>query len=114
MWHHRRRVPPEKQFTHDMQLTSKNTRTWNILVLSILGLAIAVFAWGLRYKLSLYESVPPVMHHATSAKLLSNRERPVDIALRVERATTPAVIVLCVTFTLFAGLLLDPRLESHW
>jgi hypothetical protein len=97
-----------------MQLTPKNTRTWNILALSILGLAVAVFAWGLRYKLSLYDSAPPAVHHVAAAKLLSNRERPADTALQFERATVPTLIVLCFTFTIAAGLLLDPRRQSRW
>jgi hypothetical protein len=114
MWHHKRRASLENQFTHDMRLTPKKTRTWNVLVLSILGLAIAVFAWGLRYKLSLYESQAPSVHHVAAAKLLSNRERPADAVVRIERAITPSLIVLCVTFLLFAGLRLDPRRQSRW
>ncbi|HTV04684.1 MAG TPA: hypothetical protein VME86_04895 [Acidobacteriaceae bacterium] len=103
-----------KQITYSMQLTPKNSRTWNIVVLSILALALAVFAWGLRYKLSLYDSAPPSVNHVAAAKLLSNRERPADTALLVERAITPSLVALCVTFTIFAGLLLDPGRHSRW
>jgi hypothetical protein len=49
-----------------------------------------------------------------AAKLLSNRERPADTVIRVERATTPSLIVICVAFTLFANLLLDPKRQSRW
>lgn len=99
-----------------MHLTAHSSRKWNILALSILGLAVAVFAWGLRYKLSLYKSAPVAVHHVSSAKLLSNRERPADVAVQVERATTPVVVpaVFCAALVRFSGLLLGPRQESRW
>lgn len=93
-----------------------SSRKWNILALSILGLAVAVFAWGLRYKLSLYKSAPVALHHVSSAKLLSNRERPANVIVEIERATMPVVVpaVFCATLLLFTGLLLDPRQQSRW
>lgn len=99
-----------------MNLTARNSRKWNILALCILGLAVAVFAWGLRYKLSLYKSAPVAAHHVASAKLLSNRERPADVAVQVDRALTPVVVpmLFCASLVLFAGVLLDPRRQSRW
>ncbi|MGB0124590.1 MAG: hypothetical protein WA419_20570 [Silvibacterium sp.] len=97
-----------------MQLNPKNSRKWNIFALSILALAIAVFAWGLKSKLSLYDSVPPSSHHVVLAKLLSNRERPADTVTQIEHATAPSLIAVCVAFTLSAGLFLDPRRQSRW
>lgn len=98
-----------------MHLTH-SSRKWNILALCILGLAVAVFAWGLRYKISLYKTAPVAAHHVASAKLLSNRERPANMIVEIERATTPVVVptVFCATLVLFAGLLLDPRQQSRW
>ena len=49
-----------------------------------------------------------------AAKLLSNRERPADTVVKVERATTPSLVVLCVALTFFANLLLDPKRQSRW
>jgi hypothetical protein len=50
-----------------------------------------------------------------AAKLLSNRERPADTVIKVERATALLpLVVLCVAFTLFANLLLDPKRQSRW
>jgi hypothetical protein len=95
-----------------MQESLNNTRKWNIFALSILGLAIAVFAWGLKYKLSLYE-VPP-SHHVVAAKLLSNRERPTDAAIQIERATRPFLAVLFAAFVLFASFLLELKYQSLW
>ncbi|HTV07283.1 MAG TPA: hypothetical protein VME86_18070 [Acidobacteriaceae bacterium] len=78
------------------------------------GLAVAVFAWGLRYKLSLYKSGTHTVHHVVIAKLLSNRERPADIIIQIERATTPTAVALGFIFTLFADFLLEPQLQCIW
>lgn len=99
-----------------MHLGTRSSRKWNILALSILGLAVAVFAWGLHYKVSLYKSPPVDWHHVASAKLLSNRERPANVVLQVERAMTPVVVptVFCASLVLFTGLFIDPRRQSRW
>jgi hypothetical protein len=47
---------------------------------SILLLALAVFGWGLHSKLSLYHVRARASEVAPVAKLLSERERPPDIA----------------------------------
>lgn len=97
-----------------MLATSKSTRHLNILVLISLGLAVSVFAWGLHYKLSLYKTATHSVHHVAAARLLSNRERPADTVVQIERATTPTVVVFCIIFSLFASILLEPRLQSIW
>ncbi len=97
-----------------MQSTSRSERQWNLLLLLIVGLAIAVFAWGLRYKLSLYNSASHTFHHVAAAKLLSNRERPANAAIQIERATTPTVVVFVAAFVILASLMFDPRLQSKW
>jgi hypothetical protein len=47
---------------------------------SILLLALAVFGWGLHSKLSLYHARARASETLPIAKLLSERERPTDIA----------------------------------
>ena len=42
------------------------------MMLAVVMLAFAVFSWGVQYKLSLYNPAT----HMSSAKLLSQRERP--------------------------------------
>lgn len=96
-----------------MRSKTHSARKWNALALLILGLAVAVFAWGLRYKLSLYKSAPVTVHHVSSAKLLSNRERPADAAVQIERATTPLLIAFAATSLLFAGPA-DSAQQSRW
>jgi hypothetical protein len=97
-----------------MQLAPKNSRTWNIFAFSILALGIAVFAWGLKYKLSLYESATPPAHHVMVAKLLSDRERSADTAVQIERATTPFHTVLFTALALLARFQLDRQRQSRW
>lgn len=45
------------------------------LALVLFGLAIAVFAWGLQYKLSLYDPPQAVSHSMPEAKLLTKEEQ---------------------------------------
>jgi len=52
--------------------------------LFLVMLALAVFGWGLHYKLSLYRSRSHLARPAQAAKLLSQKERPVS-GLQVER-----------------------------
>lgn len=45
------------------------------LILGLIGLSLLVFAWGLGYKLSLYDSPQSESHKIQQAKLLSENER---------------------------------------
>jgi hypothetical protein len=47
-----------------------------LLPFSLLMLSMAVFGWGLQYKLSLYKGKNSITHLAPEAKLLSQKERP--------------------------------------
>ena len=97
-----------------MQETSQSARQWKLLVLLTVGLAVAVFAWGLRYKLSMYRPATHTVHHVAAAKLLSDRERSADTVIQVVRATIPTVLVLCILFSSFALLRLELRRRSLW
>jgi hypothetical protein len=58
--------------------------------LGILLLAIAVFGWGIKYKLSLYDAPGSFSTHIAQAKLLSQKERPVaHTAVDSARAASP-------------------------
>jgi len=46
--------------------------------MGIVFLAFAVFGWGVRYKISLYDPPGSVSTHMSQAKLLSQKERPVS------------------------------------
>ncbi len=55
---------------------SSGSRRAVLLPLGLLMLSLAVFGWGLQYKLSLYQSKDSITHLAPEAKLLSQKERP--------------------------------------
>jgi hypothetical protein len=58
--------------------------------LGILLLAIAVFGWGIKYKLSLYDAPGSFSTHIAQAKLLSQKERSVaPTAVDSARAASP-------------------------
>jgi hypothetical protein len=58
-----------------------DTRKYHFAIgVSILLLALAVFGWGLHSKLSLYKLRARASETLPVAKLLSERERPTDIA----------------------------------
>lgn len=53
----------------ELRLTTRR----NLYTLFFLGLAVSVFGWGLKYKLSLYDA--PHLQLIPAAKLLSKNER---------------------------------------
>jgi hypothetical protein len=55
---------------------SSGSRGAVLLPLGLLILSLAVFGWGLQYKLSLYQRKNSITHQAPEAKLLSQKERP--------------------------------------
>lgn len=72
------------------------------MIVAIAMLAFAVFSWGVRYKLSLYNPAA----HMSAAKLLSERERPATIG-STKLAADPVINLEPVTFFALAmGVLL--------
>ncbi|WP_446741682.1 hypothetical protein [Silvibacterium acidisoli] len=59
-----------------MTSASKKRRFASWFVFTFLGLAMAVFAWGLAYKLSLYDPPQAVSRQMPQAKLLSREQQP--------------------------------------
>jgi hypothetical protein len=82
----------------------------------LLGLALCVFAWGLQYKLSLYDPPQAASHQIPTAKLLSKNElsSTTDI-LRVVRTRTTARMIYTVSTSIFPLLALSLLLlqEPH-
>lgn len=68
-------------------------------------LGLCVFAWGLRYKLSLYQPPHSVGRHMPAAKLLVGKERAALPAVDLRQTTSPdslpAFVGVC-TLALFA------------
>jgi hypothetical protein len=75
---------------------------------AFLGLAICIFAWGLQYKLSLYDPPQASSHQVPQAKLLSKDQwspSPADARAYDVAATSPAFVVQpCILFPLLLML----------
>lgn len=54
-----------------MTVSHKNPASFRRLTFAFLSLALCVFAWGLQYKLSLYDPPQATSHRMPHAKLLS-------------------------------------------
>jgi hypothetical protein len=75
-------------------------------------LGICVFAWGLRYKLSLYDSPHAISRHMPAAKLLTGKERSVAAPVEARRAmhqdASFAPVILTLAFFVLMGAKLFP------
>jgi len=68
-----------------------------LLPISFLMLSMAVFGWGLQYKLSLYKAKNSITHLAPEAKLLSQKERPMALQPASEFPTElPSLPKICL------------------
>jgi hypothetical protein len=84
------------------------SRPFNLFgMLAFLGLAFCVFAWGLQYKLSLYDPPQTASHQIPMAKLLSRDEQSstVEHPLVIRTKTSTSVIYTAPT-AVFLTLLL--------
>jgi hypothetical protein len=78
-----------------------NRRRAVLLPLGLLMLSMAVFGWGLQYKLSLYQGKDSISHQAPVAKLLSQKERPATGQVLSHPADLPILpIVLIVALAI--------------
>jgi hypothetical protein len=76
-------------------------------MLAILGLAFCVFAWGLQYKLSLYDPLQTASHRIPMAKLLSRDEQSSTVeSPQVIRTKTSASVIYTAPTAVFLILLL--------
>jgi hypothetical protein len=86
---------------------SSGSRRAVLLPLGFLMLCLAVFGWGLQYKLSLYQGKNSIAHLTPEAKLLSQKERPATAqALGAQTPEVPAFPVFAAfVFVAVASLL---------
>jgi hypothetical protein len=78
-----------------------------LLSFGLLTLSMAVFGWGLQYKLSLYQAKNSIAHLTPEAKLLSQKERPLVGQVRNTRPVEPPafpVFPVLLMVTLAASL----------
>lgn len=82
--------------------------------MAFVALTLAVFTWGLQYKLSLYQSPHAVSRHMPAAKLLSGDERSVISVVEIDRVKSPDAIVAIATLPLAFCVLMGARLFPGW
>jgi hypothetical protein len=86
------------------------------LALALAFLGLCVFAWGLKYKLSLYDPPHSISHHMPAAKLLSGKERRA-LPLVDSPAVASSGMMVFFTSLLFAAFFLKGRTipgQSCW
>lgn len=78
-----------------------------MITLVCVALAFCLFAWGLQYKLSLYDPPEAASHHVPTAKLLSKNEQSssTESPLVVRSRTSTKIIYTVPTFVAFILLL---------
>jgi hypothetical protein len=93
---------------------------WNLerrslpwLWLGFIALAIAVFTWGLGYKLSLYDPPQARSHEIPQAKLLSKNEQAIAVQSPLlkdtaDPSTAASRVLSSVTILLVWALVLQP------
>jgi hypothetical protein len=81
-----------------------------LLACGLVFLGVCVFAWGLRYKLSLYDPPHSVAHRMPAAKLLAGREGIEMPTPQRYRASNPAGPAVLLALTLFFGLFRSARM----
>jgi hypothetical protein len=81
------------------------------LACGLVFLGVCVFAWGLRYKLSLYDPPNSVSHRMPAAKLLAGRETSELPSLDVNRTVNSGVPAALLSLTLAFFLLISVRMS---
>jgi hypothetical protein len=83
-----------------------------VLACGLVFLGICVFAWGLRYKLSLYDPPHAVSRCMPAAKLLTGREGPelppISLSGAANSSAPAALFALTLAFFIFAKSRLFP------
>jgi len=83
-------------------LSIRRIHTMNVM--GMLFLAVAVFAWGLQYKMSLYNTSNSISVSVPHAKLLSQKERPESNVASIGPDSTQDRSPVSYTIFLFASI----------
>lgn len=80
-------------------------------------LGMCVFAWGLKYKLSLYDPPHSMSQHMPAAKLLAGKEQIALPAVDFQTAPAPgvalALIPFALTFLVLTGVGIRPGMGGR-
>jgi len=80
-------------------------------------LGMCVFAWGLKYKLSLYDPPQSVSHHMPAAKLLAGKKQitlsVIDWRAATAQDATLALLTFALAFLALMGVGIRPAMGSR-
>jgi hypothetical protein len=97
-----------RELAMNFRATSRSDFARHILV--VLGLALAVFTWGLQYKLSLYDLPHTNSEQIPTAKLLSQNERPTPLeSLLTVQEKAPRKTICALFSVVFFLLIVAPE-----
>ena len=95
----------------------RDRRGLRVLAFGLVLLGVCVFAWGLRYKLSLYDAPHAVGRHVPEAKLLTGKERTAIPVVDMRRVPSPdrplALTGLTLVFFVLMGAKLFPGFSGR-
>ncbi|HKR25792.1 MAG TPA: hypothetical protein VJS11_00010 [Acidobacteriaceae bacterium] len=86
-------------------------RGFHLLGVGLVLLGFCVFAWGLRYKLSLYDPPHSVTRHMPEAKLVAGKERTAVPAVNLRQAQDHTLPVALSGLALLFLILRMPRFQ---
>lgn len=96
---------------------SRSRKGLRILAFGLVLLGVCVFAWGLKYKLSLYDPPQAVSHEMPAAKLLTGREQAATPVVNLHQAAWPETPVILSSLALVFLVLLRAMVwppSSEW
>jgi hypothetical protein len=88
-----------------MPSSRTDRRIQSLNIMGMLFLAISVFAWGLQYKMSLYNPSSGLTAAVPHAKLLSQKERPESNVASIKSDSTQHRSPVSYAIFLFASIL---------
>ena len=89
----------------------------HVFAFGLMLLGTCVFAWGLKYKLSLYDPPQSISHHMPAARLLAGKEHIAMPAMDGRAATVPdttlALLPFALSFLALIGVGIRPGMGSR-
>ncbi|HEV2279518.1 MAG TPA: hypothetical protein VGS02_15155 [Acidobacteriaceae bacterium] len=97
--------------TPNLRCTITRRRGFHLLGVGLVLLGFCVFAWGLRYKLSLYDPPHSVARHMPEAKLVAGKERTPAPAVNLRQPSNPILPLAFSSVALLFFVLRTPRFQ---
>ena len=100
-------MPGERKAVLLFENTNRFHVTWTMF---FVGVALSVFLWGLRYKVSLYDPPQASSHQMPAAKLLTGKKQIVtkgSVLIQASEEGRTAIMTWLASFSVFFALTFD-------